>query len=97
MLMALKGILGRVRDLEMYIDHRDAFELTKSLQSERLAAETSDDEDWNDEEDWDDDAWVNLEKPERNVMLELLAQAMPHYSEFVFRTCKMGCSLSRWY
>lgn len=97
MLMRLKSVLGRVRNLEMYIDHWDAFELTKWLQSERLAAETPHNEVWDDDESWDGDAWTKLEKPERNVMLEILAQAMPHYNNSVFRTCKMGYSLSRWY
>lgn len=81
----------------MYIDHWDAFELTKWLQSERLAAETPDNEVWDDDESWDGDAWTKLEKPERNVMLEILAQAMSHYNNSVFRICKMGYSLSRWY
>ncbi|KAG9692243.1 hypothetical protein KCU95_g3387, partial [Aureobasidium melanogenum] len=95
MLLGLKDVLSRVRDSEMYIDHWDAFELSKMLQSK--SSETPDDEDLNDDKYWDDNAWRKSEKLEKNDMLEVLAQTMPHYHDSVFRTCRMGSSLCTWY
>ena len=50
MLIDSKDVLSGVRDLETYIDHWDAFELSKMFQSEHLATETPDDEDWDNDE-----------------------------------------------